>query len=463
MQATGYGLRATGAVATLLTLALFAAPATAAEAPKTVSFKRDIAPILVKNCFACHGPTDPKGDYQLHTFAALKKAGESETASVVTGKPDDSYLYQLISSSDSAERMPKEADPLPKDQVALVKLWIEQGAKFDGGDAQALLTTMLPRKIHAPPPEKYRLPVAITAVAFAPEGKELAVGGYHEITLWNVEKGELLRRIKNVEERVYALAYQPGGKLLVAAGGTPGVSGEVSLYDPEKGALVRTLVTSADCAFGAAFSPDGKQVASCGADRSVRFFDTASGKQQRLIEDHADWVLGIAWNHAGTQVASASRDKSAKLFDVKTGEALVSYTGHSETVYCTAFGADDKLVYSGGADKKVHAWNVSDGKQSTTMSAGGEVFRLIVDDKQIWACGSDKAIHQFVVGDPKKEARAFKGHTDYIYALAFHAASHRLASGSYDGEVRIWNADDGKQLLVFRAAPGYEPPQTAKK
>lgn len=448
---------------TFALLVLFAAPVFGADKPKSVSFKKDVAPILVKNCFACHGPTDPKGDYQLHTFAALKKPGESESASIAAGKPGDSYLYELISTTDDASRMPKDADPLAKSDVDTIRLWIEQGAKFDGGDQQALLTTMLPRRIHAPPPEKYRVPIAITAVAFSPDGKELAVGGYHEIMIWSTEKPELLRRIKNVEERVYALAYQPQGTLLAAAGGTPGVSGEVSLYDPVKGTLAKSLATSADVQFGVAFTADGKRVASCGADRSTRIFDAASGKQQRLIEDHADWVLGIAWNHAGTQLASGSRDKSAKLFEADTGEAIASYTGHGETVYSVAFSADDKLVYSGGADKKVHAWNTKDGKQSATMAAGGEVYRVVVHDKQIFACGSDKNIHEFNAADPKKVLRSFKGHREYVYALDFHPASKRLASGSYDGEVRLWNTADGKELFVFRAAPGYEPPKTVAK
>ena len=84
---------------TSLALLLPAAATLAEDAkkPAEVSFKNDIAPILVKNCQACHGPTDPKGNYQLHTFAALMKAGASSEGSVVPGKPDDSELFRLVS------------------------------------------------------------------------------------------------------------------------------------------------------------------------------------------------------------------------------------------------------------------------------------------------------------------------------------------------------------------------------
>ncbi|HWN93457.1 MAG TPA: hypothetical protein VNT99_00370 [Methylomirabilota bacterium] len=44
-----------------------------------------------------------------------------------------------------------------------------------------------------------------------------------------------------------------------------------------------------------------------------------------------------------------------------------------------------------------------------------------------------------------------------MYSLALHVATKRVASGSHDGEVRVWNSDDGKLLLKFLAAPGYAP------
>jgi WD40 repeat protein len=51
--------------------------------------------------------------------------------------------------------------------------------------------------------------------------------------------------------------------------------------------------------------------------------------------------------------------------------------------------------------------------------------------------------------------RSFDGHTDVVQALAYHAGTRRLASGSFDGEVRVWEADTGRLLSRFIAAPGY--------
>ena len=51
--------------------------------------------------------------------------------------------------------------------------------------------------------------------------------------------------------------------------------------------------------------------------------------------------------------------------------------------------------------------------------------------------------------------RTFTGHKDWVYTVAFNPGTKKLATGSWDGEVRIWNADDSKGLVTFTAAPGY--------
>jgi WD40 repeat protein len=432
-----------------------AAPAKPVEVAKagSVSFKADIAPLLVKNCLACHGASDPKGDYQLHTFALLMKAGSSADAPVTAGNPDKSELLRLIVSDEKEERMPKDGDKLPADQIALIKRWIAEGAKYDAADTKAELVSIMPRKAHVNPPEAYRMAVPVTALAFAVDGKELAAGGYNEITVWNPTDGKLARRIKDVEQRVFGLAYSNDGKLLAAAGGTPGVSGEAALYDPAKGTLVRRLGTMSDVALGCAFSPDGKSLAVCSADRSIRVYDVATGAEKLLIEDHADWVMVVAWSADGTKLVSGSRDKTSKLFDVKTGDSITTYPGHGETVLSAAFAPDGKSVLTGGSDKKVHIWNPTDGKKIKDFAGGGDVYRLLIADNEIWSCSSDKTAKRTKLADYAPIA-SLPGHADYVFSLALHSASKRAATGGFDGEVKIWDTATNKPLVTFSAAPG---------
>ena len=329
----------------LLAACVLGAAAAHAQAPAPVSFSKDIAPILIKSCQACHGTADPKGGYQVVNFTAAMKAGDSAAAPATPMKLDDSEIFRLVSSQDKDERMPKDGDPLPAEQVALIKRWIEEGAKFDGPDPNAAIASLVPKAPHPAAPEAYRVAMPVTALAFRPDGQELAVGGYHEISIWNPADGALIRRIGNVDQRTYGLAYNKEGTLLAAASGTPGVSGEVKLFDPNTGAVVKDLGTMSDVAFDVAFNPAGNKLAACSADRSIRIYDVASGKEEKLIEDHADWVMGIAWNHDGTRLASASRDKTCKVFDAVSGDSLATFPGHGEAVYGLSFSPDGALVY----------------------------------------------------------------------------------------------------------------------
>ena len=47
--------------------------------------------------------------------------------------------------------------------------------------------------------------------------------------------------------------------------------------------------------------------------------------------------------------------------------------------------------------------------------------------------------------------------------MAFNATTKRVAAGSYTGEVRLWNTDDGKEVKLIIAAPGYAPPAAVAK
>ena len=106
-----------------------------ASLPDVVEFNRDIRPILSDNCFFCHGPdkNKRKADLRLDTAEGLAgKPGEPGTA--VPGKPADSELFRRITSSDPEQKMPpaESTKTLKPRDIALIKKWIEQGAKYEG-------------------------------------------------------------------------------------------------------------------------------------------------------------------------------------------------------------------------------------------------------------------------------------------------------------------------------------------
>jgi WD40 repeat protein len=427
---------------------------------KPVSFMRDVAPLLVRNCIACHNPKKSESKYVMTTFAQLVKGGkQGQGTTVVPGKPDDSYFLELL-QPDAEPRMPYKLDPLSPEEIALLERWVAEGAKYDGTNPAEDWTFLLRKTQVVTIPENYPVTVPITAVAFCPDGKRVAASGFHEVTFWKLADGALDGRLRGMAERVHAIAYSPDGKWLATASGDPGQYGLARLWAVEAGGgatPARDLAESQDAVFAAAFSPDGKRLATAGADRVIRVFEVESGKLLVQIEDHADWIFDVAFSPDGKRLASASRDKTSKVFDVEKKESLATFTGHGQPVYTVGFAPDGKAVTSGGEDGSVRFWKF-EGEAKQVREAGGfggPVFRLryAPDGKTLAVASGDKTV-RILKSENGAGVHRLSGHADWVYAVAFSPDGKTLASGSWDGELRLWSTADGKPLRTIIAAPG---------
>ena len=443
---------------TLIVIARFLVVGLNVSADEPVSFRQDIAPILINNCLACHGPKKAEGSYRIDSYERALTDGDTGTPGFVTGELDGSEVYRRIISDDADERMPLDGDPLPAEQIALVTRWIEEGAKYDADDPNATLASIVPPPVYPGGPEVYPNTLPITSLAFSADGQQLFAGGYHEITVWNPADGKLVRRISNVGERTYALTLSPDGQTLAVACGQPGRLGEVRLFNPADGQLIKVLSTTSDVFFDVAYSPSGDRLAAASADGVLRVFDVASGEAQLTITSHSDWVMAVAWSADGSKLASASRDKTAKVFDAKTGDLVVTFSDHGQPVFGVAFHPDGKEVISSAADKKVLQWKIEDGKKSADVgSFGGEVYKLTSGGEFVFVGSADKSARQYEI-KTRKQIHAFAGHKDWVLSTAAHLGTKRMATGCFDGEVRIWNTEDGKPVVDFLAAPGFQKP-----
>lgn len=441
----------------LLVPALLLAALSPAQA-EPVSFKKDIAPILLDNCLACHGPKKAEGGYRVDSFERLLKAGDSGAAGIVAKDHDGSEVLRRITSDDEAERMPLDGDPLPPEQVELVRRWISEGATYDGGDPNAPLATILPPPTHPAPPEAYVRPVPITAVAFHPDGQQLYVAGYHEISVWNPNDGQLLRRISGIGQRVFQISFSPDGKLVAVAGGSPGRLGEVRILNAADGSLVTAVAMTSDVVFDAQFNPQGDRLATAAADGVVRLFDVASWKEQQTITSHSDWVMAVAWSDDGSKLASASRDKTAKVYDAQTGDLLVTFSQHNAPVRGVHFKSDASEVYSSGSDNQVRRFDLAEGKQKGNAGLGDEIYKLVsAGPEHFLAPSADKSLRLYRRGDGG-QAKQLNGMTDAALCAAWHGETQRVAAGGFDGRVVVWNLADDKVVASFIAAPGYQAP-----
>ena len=95
----------------------------------TVSFTDDVLPIFQARCAECHGGEDANGEIRIEVSLNLLEYDRvimgSEFGTVVEpGDPDGSFLLDMIMDG----TMPEQGDPVPEEEIAVIRAWIEAGA-----------------------------------------------------------------------------------------------------------------------------------------------------------------------------------------------------------------------------------------------------------------------------------------------------------------------------------------------
>jgi len=144
-------------LATLLLTLLSTQSAAPAPAPP-ISFDKDVKPVLEQHCLSCHGETLQSGKFDLRSRASALQGG-ARGSDLVPGDAAASRLYRRIAGLERPA-MPAQAEPLPAEQIAAIKTWIDEGAVW--GATATLTSTALEHRTITPEERNYwafKLPV----------------------------------------------------------------------------------------------------------------------------------------------------------------------------------------------------------------------------------------------------------------------------------------------------------------
>src|SRR6266852_5739249 len=416
---------------------LMAIPLLGSEAP---SYVRDVRPILDTNCTSCHQPASKQSDLDLTTYARFQAGGKRGPA-FVAGSPEQSLVIQFITAA-LAPSMPFGQPPLAATAVSTIRDWLESGASDDSPSEDA-----------SSGPAVYHQPPVITAVRFSPDGKTLAVSGNREVLLHRADGSGLVKRLQGKSDRILSIAFSASGNLMIAGGGTPARFGEIQFWEPRQGKLLRSVEATSDTLFGAALSPDGTKVAVGCADNTVRAFETATGKELYKISTHENWVLATAFGIDSKRLVSVGRDRAAKLIDAAAGQFLENVNQmHGELAAVARHPKADEIVI-GGEDRIPYIYrmdrprNLKVGEDATLVrqlaAQDGAIFALdwSPDGKLVAVAGAGPSVNIYDA-DTGLPLASCKGHTAGIYAVVFSPDSTHLATGGFDGQVRLYSVKD---------------------
>ncbi|HEY2414822.1 MAG TPA: c-type cytochrome domain-containing protein [Pirellulaceae bacterium] len=297
-----------------------AAPIEIAEIKRDteVDFEKEILPVFRRNCLACHSATEAQGDLVLESPQMILKGG-GEGPAVVAGKSGESRLLRLASQQKEPLMPPPDNDvkakPLTPQELGLIKLWIDQGAK---GEVKAASTEIAWQPL--PPGINPIYAVAITA-----NGQYAAASRANQIFLVHVPSKRELGRLTDPALLSGGIYKQPG----------------VADLD-----LIQSLK----------FSPDGTWLAS-GGFRTVKLWHKTGGNK---IADMSESDAAAA---LGANDASKSVRPGDKAEEVKVATGTESKTiNHGSAIAASAASADGKRVVTIGTDGSAKLWDVAAGK-----------------------------------------------------------------------------------------------------
>jgi WD40 repeat protein len=294
----------------------------------------------------------------------------------------------------------------------------------------------------------------LCGVAWSPDGTRVATGdcGTHYAgsvaRVWNAETGKLVFASKLQGGAIPTIAFSRNGKYL----GTPNRVGFARIFDIGTGVVVSTFEDHTGEVLALAFSPDGNGVVTGSTDGTARVWDTQTGRQLLVLRGSRAAVSAVAFGAGGTRVATASQDGAVRIWDVtpqgsRDWLTLKAHTGVVESVYYSQDGR--QLLTTGLDDGRAKLWNAHTGKllHSSKNLAGVGVYFIGGSGlpPQVGATSPDgKLGAELAKSNTELRLRTSNGDVigtigKHVQSTAFDSTSTRLAVGTADGTVQVWD------------------------
>lgn len=291
-------------------------------------------------------------------------------------------------------------------------------------------------------------------IAYAPDGRTIAVTGREGVKLWNVSSGQC-RELKDDENSLF-IAFSPDGKLL----GVKTNGGGLRIWDVALGRKVCRIEDHQDgigpAAYALAFSPDSTLVASSGEDSILRIWNARTGDLVRQFKGHKDRIGVVAFLPDGKSLLTASWDGTLRHWDFSTEKELRRIQTKQGRLYSVALSSDGKSVVSGGGDGTARLWELSTGREVRRFPAwsyNGLPVALSPDGRTLATMGKGLII-QFWDVATGEDVSPLKHVPSAIGSVHFSADGDTLISRIWWENIpRLWDPYTGRERKRSRDLP----------
>jgi WD40 repeat protein/serine/threonine protein kinase len=312
----------------------------------------------------------------------------------------------------------------------------------------------------------------VESIAFTPDSQRIltahALGP--KVRVWDAFSDPGIKILNGHKTLVYAVAFSPNDILLASAS----YDGTVRLWEAESGRIFRVLTGHPRGASAVAFSPDSKALASGAGDGTIRIWDYLRGEVVRTIRAHDLGVSAVAFSPDGARLATGSQDKRVKVWDLKTATLALAITSAGPVGSLVFSPDGRHLASGSGdaGSPVVQVWDATTGvstiavrrDKGTGSTPGWSAARVayspdgtsiissgLSPNVDIWEARTGRAIGS--LPDPRSVVRG----VGIGAPLSWHPDGTRIAV-SWGENIHIWDAIHHEQLIVLRGNSGKGPP-----
>jgi len=422
-----------------------------------VDFAKEIVPFLKKNCFACHNEKKAKADLNLESPQAMVAGGDSGP-SLVPGKPTESLVFTYSAHMEDdpmpPEKNKSKAENLTPHELALLKLWIEQGGI--GESAQVLAG---PSKW-----ENLEDDYAIYTAAISDDGRFVAAGRGNRIDLYDLHQGKLEASLIDPElgtahrDNVHSLAFNRDGVL--ASGGFR----NVKLWSRKRDFPVPIGKPLPEPPTVLTVSPNGEWLATGNSKGNLTLRSLGNAPEIKLPKRHQATIRAVTFTNDGSTIYSVSDDKVLLRSNTSDPKVWKELKTLPPSTSLTLLEGEQKLAV-GGVDGVIRIIPVSIFDQTPDSATipplelkghGARVNALASlnpEGTQLLSASEDGTMRAWDLTG--KQLRQINNGSP-VTAFAIHHASNRIATNGANDIVRIWETAKGTKITDLKSDHEFE-------